>query len=281
MAHLARFTVLGANGFLGGALAARLAADGHQVFRPTRSELQSLGDRDLGHVFYSLATKDARIDPYGAFETHVAHLAQILRVSFFSSLTYISSTRVYLGAQSSDEASELKILPHDDNAIFNVMKLAGEQLCFADERPVVRVVRLSNLIGFAPDGISLIPILIKDALKKGKMRLTISPQSSKDYVAIEDALDLLPRIALEGRLRCYNLASSRNVSLGEIVRIIQSEIPSVGEWRSHAPTIVFPTIDTNRIREEFAFVARPLRGALISVVSEYRQHVTMQRTLVP
>jgi len=277
---MARFTVLGASGFLGGALAARLAAGGHQVFRPSRGELQTLGDRDLGHVFYSLATKDARIDPFGAFETHVAHLAQILHVSCFSSLTYISSTRIYLGAQSSDEDSELKILPHDDNAIFNIMKLAGERLCFADERSTVRVVRLSNLIGFAPDGISLIPILIKDALKKGKMSLTISPESSKDYVAIDDALDLLPRIALEGRLRCYNVASGINLSLGEIVRIIQNQIPSVGEWQPGAPTIVFPTIETNRIREEFAFIARPLQGAFFSAVSEYRRHVMMQDTFV-
>ena len=271
---MARFTVLGASGFLGGTLATRLAADGHEVFRPSRTELHSLSDRDLGHVFYSLNTKDARIDAYGAFQSHVAYLAQILRFSVFSSLTYVSSTRIYLGAQCSHEQSELKILPHDDNAIFNAMKLAAEQLCFAIDNPAIRVVRLSNLIGFAPNGISLIPVLIKDALQKGKMHLTISPQSSKDYIAIEDALGLLPRIALEGRLRCYNVASGANVTLGEIVRAVQNEIPSLDEWTPNAPTIIFPTIDVRRIHAEFAFVHRPLHGALASAVAQYRRHLT-------
>src|SRR5262249_46490449 len=149
----------------------------------------------------------------------------------FSSLTYLSSTRIYLGAQCSREDSDLPILWADDNAIFNAMKIAAEQMCLAHKNPAVRAVRLSTVIGVAPHGISLIPVLMKNALSEGKMRLTISPQSSRDYIAIDDVLELLPRIALDGKCRCYNLASGRNVNLGEIVGVIERELSSIGEWR--------------------------------------------------
>jgi nucleoside-diphosphate-sugar epimerase len=267
-----RFTILGASGFLGGCLASQLVVAEHQVFQPSRTELQSLQDQDLGHIFYCLGTDDARKNPYGAYQSHIAYLAEVLRFSTFTSLTYISSTRIYLGAQSAREDSELKILPNDDNAIFNTMKLAAEQLCFAEGNPAVRVVRLSNVIGFSPNGISLVPALIKDALKKQQMRLMISAQSSKDYIAIDDALELLPRIAVEGKLRCYNVASGVNWTLGEIVRIIENEIPSSCEWRHNAPTVAFPIIDISRIRSEFSYNPRPATEALVSACTQFRQN---------
>jgi nucleoside-diphosphate-sugar epimerase len=264
------FTILGASGFLGGQLASRLSAKGYEVLRPSRGELNSLRGQDLGHLFYCLGTDNTKADPYGAFKSHVAYLADILRFSAFSSLTYLSSTRIYLGAQCSREDSDLPVLQDDENAIFNAMKIAAEQICLAEGNPTVRAVRLSSVIGVAPRGISLIPMLIKNALNEGKMHLTISSQSSRDYIAIDDVLELLPRIALEGKWRCYNLASGHNVSLGEIVGIIERELSSVGEWQPDAPTVVYPIIDIDRISTEFSFKPRPVPDALISACGEFR-----------
>jgi nucleoside-diphosphate-sugar epimerase len=266
----AHFTVLGASGFLGGRLASHLSAKGHEVVGPTRDELKSLRGDELGHVFYCLGTDNTKTDPYGAFKSHVAHLAEVLRFSVFSSLTYLSSTRIYLGAQCSREDSDLPLLWDDGNAIFNAMKIAAEQMCFAHKNRAVRAVRLSTVIGVAPHGISLIPVLMKNALSEGKMRLTISPQSSRDYIAIDDVIELLPRIALEGKCRCYNLASGRNISLGEIVGVIERELASVGEWRPDAPTVIYPITDIDRIRTEFTFKPRPPLDALVRACGEFR-----------
>src|SRR5262249_54102727 len=148
----------------------------------------------------------------------------------------------YFGAQNANEEAKLQVLPDDDNAIFSVTKIAGEQLCFVSKNPTERVVRLSTVIGFAPKGKRLLPTLIKDAMLRGRMRLTISPQSSRDYVAIEDVIEILPRIAAEGKRRCYNVASGVNVCLGEIVRLIDREFPAECDWRTDAPTVVFPSI---------------------------------------
>jgi nucleoside-diphosphate-sugar epimerase len=267
---MAQFTVLGASGFVGGSLATRLADAGHQVYRPSRGELSSLGGRQLGHVFYCLGVDDAPDNPYGAFESHVAHAANILRFCAFSSMTYLSSTRVYLGARSSREDAELLILPDDGNAIYNATKIAGEQICLAAKNPTVRVVRLSNVLGYAPNSILIVPMLIKNAIKYRKIQLTISPQSSKDYIAIEDVVDLLPRIALEGKLRCYNVASGINVKIGDIVPIIRNALPSDCEWCAGAPTTDFPPIDIGRIQSEFSFTPRPPIDAVASTCSQFR-----------
>ena len=91
-------------------------------------------------------------NPYNAADAHVTQLANVLRCRKFASLTYLSSTRVYFGAQSAKEETPLQVLPDDEGAIFGVMKIAGERLCSASHNPTVRAVRLSTVIGFAPKG---------------------------------------------------------------------------------------------------------------------------------
>lgn len=271
-----QFTILGASGFIGSHLASRLAEDGHRVWRPSRTDLNSLGQRDLGHVFYCIGEDDVIGNPCNAADAHIARLANVLKCRNFASLTYLSSTRVYFGADSADEGSELRVLPGDDGILFGIMKMAAEKLCYAFNNPAVRVVRLSSVVGFAPNGKSLIPALIKDAVLRRRMNLTISPQSSRDYIAVEDVIDILPRIAVEGKRRCYNIASGVNIRLGEIVRLIARELASECDWRDDAPTVVFPPIDTSRVRTEFSFAPRPALDALISVCSEFRRHLGVE-----
>ena len=58
-----RYTVLGASGFVGGALARVLREGGAQVCTPARGE--SLAGRELGHVFYCIGmTADFRRWPF-------------------------------------------------------------------------------------------------------------------------------------------------------------------------------------------------------------------------
>src|SRR5262249_11928528 len=242
-----KITVLGASGFIGGRLASRLAENGHHVWRPSRSDLQSLDRRGLGHVFYCIGEGGVTEDPHNAAHAHVNQNPNVLRCWKFASLTYLSSARVYFGAQTATEETSLQVLPDDGGAMFGVMKIAGEQLCFASDHPAVRAVRLSTVMGFAPKGKSLIPTLIRDAFLRVRMNLAISPQSSRDYIDIEDVIDILPRIAVEGKHRCYNLASGVNVRLVEIVRLVGAKFPSRCDWQPNAPTVVFPVIDISRI----------------------------------
>jgi nucleoside-diphosphate-sugar epimerase len=269
------FSVLGASGFIGGRLASRLAENGHHVWRPSRNDLQSLDRRELGHVFYCIGEDDVSESSHNIADAHVGQLVNVLKCRKFASLTYLSSTRVYFGAANANEETTLQILPDDKGGLFGVMKIAGEQLCFASNNPTVRAVRLSTVIGFSPRGKSLLPTLIKDAFLHGRMRVSIAPQSSRDYIAIEDVIDILPRIAVEGKRRCYNIASGVNIRLGEIVDVIRGEFPSECDWPPDAPTIAFPVIDISRIQSEFFFSPRPALDALVAACADFRRSVRL------
>src|SRR5690349_13401687 len=110
---------------------------------------------------------------------------------------------------------------------------------------------------------------------RGRIHLTISPQSSRDYIAVEGGVDILPRVAAEGKRRCYNIASGLNITLGDIVGIIERELSAVGEWRSGAPTAIYPVINIERIQSEFCFTPRSALDALASACQEFHAHARL------
>lgn len=263
------YTVLGATGFIGHHLAAALRASGSSVYCPGRTELQFAGKKNLGHVFYSLGGDNWAEDPYGAIDANIGHLRRLLECCQFQSLTYISSTRLYLGAAGGSEDSALVVDYRDAGCFHNALKLAGETLCLASNRAEVRVVRLSNVIGFAPRGISLIPALIRNANLTGEMNLWITPESAKDYVAIDDVAGILPRISESGRHRLYNVAGGKNITTASIVECIEAVTRARANWRK-GETVIFPSISIDRVQKEFQFEPRPALDVLPAVCGQFK-----------
>jgi nucleoside-diphosphate-sugar epimerase len=265
---MTQFTVLGASGFIGGNIAAALGVRGYEVLTPTRNDLPSLTGK-LGHVIYALGTDNFAKDPWGAVEAHVLHLRRLFERAQFDSLTYISSSRLYLGAEAGREDSRIVTDLSDSGWLFNSTKLAGEALCLSCERPNVRVVRLSNVIGYAPRGISLIPSLIRSALRSGTMEVWTDRESAKDYVAIDDVTDVLPKIAQYGRQQIYNLGSGANLTVAAVVHRIEANTGSTTKW-TPGQLIVFPTLCIDRIRNEFQFSPRSALVALDAACREFK-----------
>lgn len=263
------YTILGATGFIGHHLAVALRASGSPVSCPNRKELQFTGMKNLGHVFYSLGGDNWAEDPFGAVDAHVGHLRRLLEYGQFESLTYISSTRLYLGAASGSENSALVVDYRDGGRLHNALKLAGEALCLASNRAEVRVVRLSNVIGFAPRGISLIPALIKNAISTGKMDLWIAPESAKDYVSIDDVAGMLPRISESGRHRLYNVAGGKNITASSIVTCIEGATHAKAKWHK-GETMIFPSISIDRIQQEFQFKPQAALESLPAVCGQFK-----------
>jgi len=265
---MAHFTVLGASGFIGGNIAPALAARAHTVFTPSREDLQSLAG-SLGHVIYSLGTDDFAKEPWAALEAHVLHLRRLFQQAEFDSLTYISSSRLYLGARTGREDSRIVSDLSDTGWLFNSTKLAGEALCLSYKRRNVRVVRLSSVIGFAPRGISLIPSLIKAALRSGTMEIWIDQASAKDYVAMDDVIDVLPKIAQYGREQIYNLGSGFNLTVAAVARRIEANTGATTKW-TPGQLIVFPRLHIDRIRNEFQFSPRSTLEALDAACRNFK-----------
>ena len=251
------FTVLGANGFVGQALSQWLRARGHEVHTPARQlSPADLGASLRGHVVYCIGlTADFRWRPWDTVDAHVGVLRQLLAEGNFASLTYLSSTRVYLGCDVGREDVALTVQPEDPDQLYNLSKLMGESLCHAAYRPErpVRVVRLSNVIGGDVTSDNFIYVLLRDALATGVIQLNTSLDSAKDYIALADVTRMLELIASCGQAHCYNLASGQQTTNGElaeaIARLTGARL-SVSDDARHTP---FPRIEIGRLHREFGF----------------------------
>lgn len=265
------FTVLGAGGFIGSHLARALEQAGHAVFAPARDA--NFSGRELGHVIYSIGmTADFRSRPFDTVTAHVAKLQQVLSGCDFASLTYLSSTRVYQGlAGPVDETSELCVNPLRAGDLYNLSKLMGESLALHGGRPT-KIVRISNVYGGDYTSQNFLSSILRSAVETGSVTLESAATSSKDYVHLDDVVALLPRVALHGSSRLYNLCSGTNVSHAEMVACLQQITGCTVRYAENAAEIRFPRISNERLRAEFGFRPAAVLDDLPSLVESFRTH---------
>ena len=265
-----KITVLGASGFIGSHLVSHLKEEQIDYWAPNRDGY-SVYKRDLGHVIYCIGlTADFRTRPFDTIDAHVCLLLKVLKQCKFDSFLYLSSTRLYGSREGiAREEDTINVHPLDFNDLYNISKAMGESICFATGRDNVRVVRLSNVYGRDFESENFISSLIGGALKNRKIILHTSLDSKKDYVSIEDVINILPKIAVQGNHRIYNVASGRNITNDQIVDIISRLTGCIVEVDENAKRIHYPDICVNRIREEFAFNPAKITDDLNELVSKY------------
>jgi nucleoside-diphosphate-sugar epimerase len=273
MSGAARFTVLGASGFIGSRLAAHLRANGHDVDAPARAAandyIAALRGRDLGHVVYCIGlTADFRTRPYETVEAHVGLLQRVLAEGAFASLTYLSSTRVYQHSARASETTMLGVDPARRDDIFSLSKLLGESLCVNSGRPA-RVVRPSNVFGAGDPSENFLPSVLREARRSGRVTIKLSPESAKDYVAVEDVVRWIAKIVVGGTAPIYNLASGANTTNGAIAERLKALGVAV-DFEVGGETIVFPPIDNTRVTAEFG----PPSVSVIEKLPDLLKHQT-------
>lgn len=257
---MASFTVLGANGFIGRHLVRHLRAQGHAVFTPGRGDGE-IYRQSLGHVFHAIGvTADFRTRPFDTMEAHVAVAGELLRRAHFDSFTYLSSTRLYGNLGSTAEDTDFTVNPANGSDLYNLSKLAGEALCLAHPQPSVRIARLSNVYGedMDRDGTpsqNFLAAVIRDAVCRGRIRLHTALESAKDYIAVEDVVRALVRIALDGTERIYNVGAGRNVSHAELADALARLTGCTVDVVPGAPETAFPALDVTRLARLFAACA--------------------------
>jgi nucleoside-diphosphate-sugar epimerase len=261
-------TVLGATGFIGSRLSAELLRRGFEVGTPAR-DVELTGD-DLGTLFYCVGlTGDAPRRRFETVEAHVGKLSEVLRDCRFDQIVYLSSTRLYLGAPTGKESETLRIDPADPGRLFNLSKAIGESLVLQGEEPG-RIVRLSNVYGPDWQSENFLPTVLTAACRDGAVTIRDAPDSAKDYLHVDDAVEALIRIAADGKEPVYNVASGRNVSHRELAEGLERATGCSVEFGREPATVVFPTIDTARLQAEFPFTPRAVLDALPELVEECR-----------
>jgi nucleoside-diphosphate-sugar epimerase len=264
-------TILGSAGFIGSALLASMRRADEEVFAPLRND-PAIFERDLGDVIYAIGlTADFRQRPFDTVKAHVSVLTDILERAAFRSLTYLSSTRVYSGLQTTLTHQPLSVEPSSPSHLYNLTKLTGESICLHCGHPAMRVVRLSNVVGVGPaESNNFIDSLVRDAVK-GHITLHSSPDFSKDYIQLEDVVDYLPKIVRYGNSRIYNLASGTNLTNEEWTKRLQALLGCNVTYRSDPTFNSFPRISISELQQEFSFSPRSALEVLPELI-EYEQN---------
>ena len=128
-------TVLGASGFIGSHLVQKLSEQKIHFYAPNRNTI--LKNKDLGDIIYCIGlTSDFRTKPSETVEAHVCFLNKVLKDFKFKTLTYLSSTRVYVNSKKKkvDENTLLNISINESEDLYNLTKLTGERLCLSSGR---------------------------------------------------------------------------------------------------------------------------------------------------
>jgi nucleoside-diphosphate-sugar epimerase len=259
------FTVLGAGGYIGSRLVETVSLSGRHCRAVMRGDRLD-PDENHGHVIFCTGLMgDFRSHPLEAVEAHVIRVVEFLRSYRFESFLYLSSTRVYDRVAQAWEDAELVVDPTDPEDLYNPTKLAGEAACLSVPDPWVRVVRISNVYGGRMNSPSFLTDVITAALA-GHVRLWTHLDSNKDYVHIDDVCSVLPRIALLGRERIYNVASGTSMSNRSITSILARETGCSVDVVPAAPIIRKPLVDTTRLIRDFAFLPLSLEQELPKLV---------------
>lgn len=263
------FTILGSKGFIGHHLVQHLIQHGMPYQAPGRDE--PLGTTPLGHVIYCIGlTADFRQRPLDTVEAHVCVLRNLLAEGNFTSLTYLSSTRVYTGADSTSETGPLAVNPSIPGDLYNLSKLMGESLCLHGGRPGTRVARLSNIVGLRPDPDIFIDQLLEEGRRTGHVHLKTSLDSRKDYLYIDDAVHALTTIARSSAQGIINVASGQAVSNREIMTLLSEYMGFSFDVALDAPSWDFHPIDTSRLRAEFGLTPRRFEDYFPEFLFQYR-----------
>jgi len=269
-------TVLGASGFIGSHLVARLQELNVPSFAPDRDE--DLAGRSLGHLIYCIGlTADFRHRPFETIDAHVCTLLKAIKEYKFDSLLYLSSARLYREQEEiAQEDEPIQVKPLQDDHLYNISKLMGESLSLNCERPA-RIVRLSAVYGndFASE--NFLTTIIQDALLKKKVVLQTALDSERDYISVSDVVDLLIKIATGGRERIYNVASGTSLSHLELTKKLSEFTGCQVEVMAGAPKISYPPINIDRIKKEFGFRPASVLADMDRLVEWYEGYIGVRQ----
>jgi nucleoside-diphosphate-sugar epimerase len=263
---MARFTVLGAGGFIGRHLVGHLRRRGHEVWAPERGD-PAAHAHDLGHVVYCIGlTTDFAANPMDTAEAHVCVLLPLLRRARFARLVYLSSIRLYDGlATGADETAALSFSPSLQRHVYDLSKALGEALTHHGTGSGV-VARLANVYDDDLGKDDFLGNTVQRALARRDIDVDSRPDVGRDYIHVDDTVRALEAIALGAREAVYNVASGVIFTNGDLAALLEREVGCRIVFRGGASPRLPPAIDVGRLARDFDLRADPPAVRLPTIV---------------
>ena len=278
-----RVTVIGASGFVGSHLVARLRRRGLAVCCPPRGEEGQLAGGDLGDLYYCAGlTVDYARDPAATAEAHLGLLGQLLQSTRFERVVYLSSTRLYdaLAGQRLDETTPLPLEPLCPRHLYDLTKAAGESLCLALAGDRARILRLSCIWSQGPTAQGFLPDLLRQ-LNAGPslpgappLLVRSHPELARHYLHLEELLDAMEASVAHGQDPIVHLASDeRATTNAELLAFLERRcaVPFAferldGGLAAPPPPPPQPLLDLERCRNLLLRSPTPLLSMLDAIL---------------
>jgi len=266
------FTVLGGRGFLGSGLVRALRAQGRDVRAPGRDEAPWSG-RPLGHVLYCVGySVDYGRRPRATVEAHVCLLSRVLEEADFSSLVYLSSTRLYdSGGPVAHEDDDLVLDPRRPRHLYDLSKALGESLCHRAGRAGVRVARLSGVYSDDLETPGFLSETVRQAAVSRELELDTAPDVGRDYVHLDDVCAVLPELGRRGTRPVYNVASGVNLTNAELFDLLEEHAGCRVRASRPATGRVLPAVSIAALVEDLGVRPAPPQARLPAIIRGLRR----------
>ena len=271
------YTVLGASGFVGQRLAARLRAAGHVVYTPGRDD-PGLFQCDLGRVIYCVGmTADYAARPFDTVQAHVGLLARVLEEARFEHLVYLSSTRLYdaVGGDDGaplDEATALPLEPLKARHLYDLSKALGENLCLHAAGGKGAVARLSCVYDWTPGAPGFLSQWLQRAAQAQELDIDSATGIVRDYIHLDDVVAALMAMSDQRCSGIVNVASGEQVANSELAELFVAKGWSVSLRRTTERERPAPCAITRLA--QLGVRPRPVRAVLESCLGKEVTHGT-------
>ena len=262
------FTIFGHTGFIGTHLKKRLKKN--TLILPKRG--QTKFKKFLHNIIYCIGSDDWINDTYNSFQANLGYIPEVLKDNNFKSFTLLSTTRVYKKNNITNENTDIIVNSSDIDNFYNIKKLCAESYLLAQKKKI-NIIRLSNIYGDNYNSPLVLPKLITNSIKNKKIYLTINKDSSKDFLSIKDAVEMIKKISLNGKGGIYNVASGKLYKLIDIAKKIQKYTGCKIILKNQKILIKEPKINIKKIKKEFKFkFSSDLLNDLEVLIQEYKSY---------
>ena len=246
------YTIFGSSGFFGTNLYKVLKERKKKIFIPKKNKY--LFNKNLGNIIYCIGTSESIKNPKNALIANLEILSKILTNNKFQTFTYLSSIRVYSKSSKTKETDKITFNYNEKGVYFKSLKLAAESLCLQMNNPKIKIIRLANVFGhYFSNQIYLLPTLLRQSITKRKISIIINKNSKKNYLNVNDAINVILKIINKSKHQIYNVASDKQISIGQISEKIKKFTNCKVLYKNSNIIFNEPKINIQRIKKEFNF----------------------------